>query len=101
VHRYAQELVTQLDNAEAAALAQASKSKQDEAPSMHWFTSRLDHYDRTTPPSYWQQRSFQNDTFFNGTGPVFLCVGGEGPPMDASVLIASVRFTLRFAVLGA
>ena len=37
----------------------------------------------------WQQRSFQNATFFDGTGPVFICVGGEGPAMDASVLVSS------------
>mmetsp|Transcript_53378 Transcript_53378/g.68502 ORF Transcript_53378/g.68502 Transcript_53378/m.68502 type:complete len:507 (-) Transcript_53378:231-1751(-) len=62
----------------------------DEDPSMHWFTQRLDHFDRQVTQK-WQQRSFQNDTFFDGTGPVFICVGGEGPPLDASVLIASVH----------
>ena len=59
-------------------------------PSMHWFTSQLDHFDRQNTAT-WQQRSFQNATFFNGSGPVFLCVGGEGPAMDASVLVASVH----------
>lgn len=62
----------------------------DQDPSMHWFTQSLDHFDRQVTKK-WQQRSFQNDTFFDGTGPVFLCVGGEGPPLDASVLIASVH----------
>lgn len=57
---------------------------------MHWFTQKLDHFDRQER-STWQQRSFQNDTFFNGTGPVFLCVGGEGPALDESVLVASVH----------
>jgi hypothetical protein len=90
--RYAQELVSQLDAAEAAASSRVQEAEQQDA-SMHWFTSRLDHYDRATQPAYWQQRSFQNDTFFDGTGPVFLCVGGEGPAMDASVLIASVGST--------
>ena len=32
---------------------------------MHWFTSRLDHFDRQVTAT-WQQRSFQNDTFFDG-----------------------------------
>ena len=27
-----------------------------------------------------------NATWFKGTGPVFLCVGGEGPALDASVV---------------
>ncbi len=57
---------------------------------MHWFTQRLDHFDRQNGAT-WQQRSFQNASFFDGTGPVFLCVGGEGPPLDASVLVASVH----------
>lgn len=58
--------------------------------SVVFFTQRLDHYDRQVQAT-WQQRSFQNDTFFDGTGPVFLCVGGEGPPLDPSVLISSVH----------
>jgi len=58
--------------------------------SVVFFTQRLDHFDRQIQDT-WQQRSFQNDTFFDGTGPVFLCVGGEGPPLDPSVLISSVH----------
>lgn len=41
-----------------------------------------------------QQRYFLNDTFWAGPdsdAPVFLCVGGEGPPLDESVLVASVH----------
>jgi hypothetical protein len=79
--RYAKDI---LDNKEKYQVS----VEQD--PSMHWFTQRLDHFDRQVTKT-WQQRSFQNDTFFDGTGPVFLCVGGEGPPLDASVLIASVH----------
>eukprot|EP00613_Pedinella_sp_CCMP2098_P034599 CAMPEP_0171724882 /NCGR_PEP_ID=MMETSP0991-20121206/24643_1 /TAXON_ID=483369 /ORGANISM="non described non described, Strain CCMP2098" /LENGTH=504 /DNA_ID=CAMNT_0012317875 /DNA_START=26 /DNA_END=1540 /DNA_ORIENTATION=+ len=64
--------------------------RANDDPSMIWFTSKLDHYDRQISAN-WQQRSFQNSTFFNGSGPVFLCVGGEGPALDASVLISSVH----------
>ena len=34
-----------------------------------------------------------NDTFFvpGSNAPVFLCVGGEGPPLDGSVVVASVH----------
>jgi len=81
--KYAQEQAAIMD-------ASAVESGVSEDPSMHWFTQKLDHYDRQVTKS-WQQRSFQNDTFFDGTGPVFICVGGEGPAMDASVLVASVH----------
>ena len=59
-----------------------------------FFTQRLDHFDRNLQTTF-QQRYFLNDTMFVETAasgvapPVFLCVGGEGPPMDSSVLVAS------------
>lgn len=40
------------------------------------------------------QRYFVNDTQWdkaNANAPILLCVGGEGPPMDASVLVDSVH----------
>ena len=38
--------------------------------------------------STWSQRYFVNDTFrTDPKAPVFLCVGGEGPPLDASVVV--------------
>ncbi|KAJ1461761.1 peptidase S28 [Pelagophyceae sp. CCMP2097] len=55
-----------------------------------FFTQILDHFDRADGETF-QQRYFVNDTFFNGSGPVFLCVGGEGPALDASVLYRSVH----------
>ena len=85
--KFVQELAQNLQ-AEAEDSAEAAASEAD--PSMHWFTSRLDHFDRQNTAT-WQQRSFQNATFFNGSGPVFLCVGGEGPPLDATVLTNSVH----------
>eukprot|EP01033_Poteriospumella_lacustris_P014875 gene14875-10635_t len=53
----------------------------------------LDHFDRQEARTF-QQRYFVNDTFWKGSennGPVFLCVGGEGPPMDRTVLTNSVH----------
>lgn len=49
---------------------------------------RLDNFDASERRA-WSQRVFVRSTFFDGSGPVFLCVGGEGPPLDASVLVAS------------
>ena len=51
-----------------------------------YFTQQLlDHFepsDRRT----WTQRYFVNESFFDpATGPVFLCVGGEGPPLEPTV----------------
>jgi hypothetical protein len=82
-YRYAQDVIKNKEHEPLSTDAEFDDS-------MHWFTQRLDHFDRQEN-RIWQQRSFQNDTFFDGTGPVFICVGGEGPPLDASVLISSVH----------
>lgn len=58
-----------------------------------FFTQTLDHFNRQDGRTF-QQRYFVNDTFWTGAdsnAPVFMCVGGEGPPLDASVLISSVH----------
>ncbi|KAJ8603831.1 hypothetical protein CTAYLR_000265 [Chrysophaeum taylorii] len=55
-----------------------------------YFSQRLSHFDRTNDERF-EQRYFANSTFFNGSGPVFLCVGGEGPALDATVLTSSVH----------
>ncbi len=34
----------------------------------------------------WKQRYFVNDEFFDGNGPVFLCVGGEGSELTSDVV---------------
>lgn len=44
-----------------------------------------DHYDGQETKT-WQQRYFFNTTFFNGSGPVYLCVGGETPLDDETVV---------------
>jgi hypothetical protein len=58
-----------------------------------FFKQTLDHFNRQDGRTF-NQRYFVNDTFWDGpesNGPVFMCVGGEGPPLDASVLIDSVH----------
>ncbi|KAK3255536.1 hypothetical protein CYMTET_35285, partial [Cymbomonas tetramitiformis] len=35
----------------------------------------------------WKQRYYVNDTFFKGTGPIFLCIGGEGPALQPTVVV--------------
>jgi serine protease 16 len=56
------------------------------------FTQQLDHFDRENEATF-DQRYFLNDTFWKGedSSPVFLCVGGEGPPLDWTVLVSSVH----------
>jgi len=51
---------------------------------------RQDHFDGSNP-STWQQAYYVNDTFWKpgSDAPVFLCVGGEGPPMDGSAVVRS------------
>ena len=48
-------------------------------------TSRIDHF--SPDGRTWQQRYFLNSTFYTPGGPVFLCVGGEGPPLTENVVI--------------
>lgn len=47
---------------------------------------QTDHFDAKNQQT-WSQRYFANATFFEGTGPVFLCVGGEGPALMPDVVI--------------
>jgi len=56
----------------------------------YFFTQRLDHFDGSNPTTF-QQRYFVNSSFFDGSGPVFLCVGGEGPAMSEDVLYSSAH----------
>lgn len=47
----------------------------------YYLDQKIDHFDRSNKEVF-GQRYFVNDTYWNGDGPVFLCVGGEGPPMN-------------------
>ncbi len=52
-----------------------------------WFNSQLlDHFDAQVT-TVWSQRYFVNESFFDGSGPVFLCVGGEGPSFEPDVVV--------------
>jgi thymus-specific serine protease len=56
-----------------------------------YFSQSLDHFDASNH-NKWMQRYFVNDTFFKARNNVsnvfvFLCVGGEGPPLEATVVI--------------
>eukprot|EP00466_Bigelowiella_natans_P011299 jgi/Bigna1/87275/estExt_fgenesh1_pg.C_180145 len=62
-------------------------------PSLRFFTQRQDHFDGSNPTT-WQQAYYVNDTFWKGpesNAPVFLCVGGEGPPLTPAVVVNSVH----------
>eukprot|EP00752_Nemacystus_decipiens_P009162 g8184.t1 len=54
---------------------------------------RLDHFDRLDSRTF-AQRYFINKRYWTGASsgaPVFLCVGGEGPPLKPNVLYESVH----------
>ena len=55
-----------------------------------YFDQRLDHFDGSSTQN-WSQAYYVNDTYYDGKGPVFLCVGGEGPAFDGSVVQSSVH----------
>ena len=59
-------------------------------PKPEYFTQTLDHFSNSTDRP-WSQAFYVNDTFWvpGSDAPVFLCVGGEGPPLDGSVVVAS------------
>lgn len=59
-------------------------------PKPQYFTQTLDHFSNSTDRT-WSQAFYVNDTFWvpGSDAPVFLCVGGEGPPLDGSVVVAS------------
>lgn len=62
-------------------------------PKPRYFTQDVDHFDGSNADT-WQQAYYVNDTFWAGAAskaPVFVCVGGEGPPLDGSVVVASVH----------
>ena len=51
-----------------------------------WYGGQsLDHFSQEETRT-WVQRYFVNDEFFDGSGPVFLCVGGEGAELTPDVV---------------
>ena len=61
-------------------------------PHAEYVAQRVDHFDPLSA-ARWQQPLFVNDTFWRrgSRAPVFLCLGGEGPPLDASAVRYSVH----------
>ena len=68
----------------------ASPRQRAGYPAPRYIEQSLDHFDPSNTRT-WQQAYYVNDTFWDGNGPVFLCVGGEGPPLDGSVVVSSVH----------
>ena len=58
-------------------------------PHTHWLTQRLNHF--APNPATYQQRYLVNASFFDGSGPVFLCVGGEGPGFTPDVVVTGTE----------
>merc|ERR1711871_522119 len=54
-----------------------------------WIAQPLDHFEPNA--ATWQQRYLINSSFFDGTGPVFLCVGGEGPGFTEDVVVTGTE----------
>ena len=52
-------------------------------PEAKWIDQKLDHFAPAGTTTYWKQRYFVNTTWFDGEGPVFLFLGGEGPASPA------------------
>eukprot|EP00049_Salpingoeca_infusionum_P005225 m.89520 g.89520 ORF g.89520 m.89520 type:complete len:500 (+) comp12897_c0_seq1:211-1710(+) len=71
-------------------------------PAPRFFTQNQDHFDGTNTNT-WNQAYYVNDTFWKAgsDAPVFLCVGGEGPPIDGSVVVASVHCNVAVEYLQA
>ena len=60
-----------------------------------FLSQRLDHFDHTNKATF-QQRYFSTKRYVLENAPTevtFLCVGGEGPGFDKSVLVDSVHCT--------
>jgi pimeloyl-ACP methyl ester carboxylesterase len=60
-----------------------------------YWNANLDNFEITGDNTF-KQRYFVDDQYWiagNRSGPVFICVGGEGPPLDSSVLGNSVHCT--------
>ena len=68
-------------------------------PPPRYFTTMQDHFN-TTNKKTWQQAYYVNDAHFDGTGPVFLCVGGEGPPLDGTAVTGSVHCNVAVEYLA-
>lgn len=57
----------------------------DALPQFQWFNQTLNHFDEQDQRT-WAQRYLINDTHWDGTGPVFMMINGEGPMSVGSVV---------------
>ena len=64
----------------------------DNLPKARLFKQQQDHFDGSNA-NFWMQNYYVNDTFWTpgSDAPIFLCVGGEGPAFDGSVVVDSVH----------
>lgn len=72
------------------------------APPVQRFAQRVDHFDALNNAS-WPQRYFANETFWaaGDRSAVFLCVGGEGPALEPSVVVTGGSHCADAVVLAA
>lgn len=61
-------------------------------PAASYVLQRQDHIDEDNTKT-WSQAFYVNDTFWvpQSEAPIFLCIGGEGPSLDGSAVVASVH----------
>jgi len=86
-----------MDDAAARAGPALTAQRADASayPRPRFVTQPQDHFDAANTRT-WQQAYYVNDTFFKkgsygADAPVFMCVGGEGPPIDGSAVVNSVH----------
>eukprot|EP00123_Amoebidium_parasiticum_P015372 comp22934_c1_seq1/m.36337 comp22934_c1_seq1/g.36337 ORF comp22934_c1_seq1/g.36337 comp22934_c1_seq1/m.36337 type:complete len:507 (-) comp22934_c1_seq1:219-1739(-) len=85
----------------AKSTAEEVQANEKDVAEEQWYTQQtLDHFDFSDTRT-WRQRFFVNDKFFKpgSNAPVFLCVGGEGPPLDGSVVSYSDHCNLAVEML--
>jgi len=79
-----------MDN--APQLSNKLQATQADYPAAQFVPQPQDHSD-VANENTWQQAYYVNDTFWTpgSDAPIFLCVGGEGPPIDGSAVVKSVH----------
>lgn len=69
-----------------------------ELPAAQYFTQKLDHLNASQTRT-WKQAYYVNDRWWSGRGPVFLCVGGEGPALTGAVVVSSEHCNIAVEAL--
>ncbi|KAJ1484340.1 serine carboxypeptidase S28-domain-containing protein [Baffinella frigidus] len=78
----------------------ATRGLEAKLKTEQWFSQqRLDHFDGGDT-RVWSQRCFSNFTFYKPGGPVFMCVGGEGPALDPSVVVTGDEHCALMVILA-